>query len=260
MSDSSAAIRIRDLSFRYAPEALHALQGVSLDIPAGAITALLGPNGSGKTTLLHLILGLLTPTAGDIEIAGRQRNGYARRDMSRLMGLVPQLEPIVFDLTLLEYVLLGRAPYLNLLDLPSSRDREIALHMLEAVGLSELRDRPVTTLSGGERQLATVARALTQEPRILLLDEPTSHLDLANKQRALQMLCQLRHDGKTVIFTTHDPNVAGATADQIVLMRQGRILAAGATASVLKADLLSATYGIPVEVTCVQDKVLVITP
>ncbi len=246
---SRAAISLHDLAFRYAADAPDVVQDITLDLPSSAVTAILGPNGSGKTTLLHLILGLLTPQRGRISLNGEF---HSHRRASRVLGLVPQEEPPAFNLNVLETVLLGRAPYLNLLQRPSERDYATAFRALETVGMAALWDRPIPALSGGERQLVILARALTQEPDILLLDEPTSHLDVGNARRILNLMRDLRAQGQTVIFTTHDPNAAATTADHVVLMRQGRVLRAGAVAETLTGNYLSATYDVPIDV--VQDR------
>ena len=245
---TSSAISLSGIEFRYAPNQPIVLQNLSLEIPTGSRTAILGPNGGGKTTLLHLLLGLLEPQAGSIHIAGQPPARVSRRELSRIIGLVPQNEHIPFDFSLLDYVLLGRAPYLGALDQPGADDLQCAGKALEKTGLNPLRERPVTALSGGERQLAMIARALAQNPRILLLDEPTSHLDLGNRRAVQNVLRALAADGVTVVFTTHDPNLATTMADYVILLRSGCLLAAGSMDSVLSADLLSATYGIPVEV------------
>jgi iron complex transport system ATP-binding protein len=257
MSLSPPVLSLHDVSFRYSPAAPDVLQRICLDIPEHAITAILGPNGSGKTTLLHLLLGLLSSTAGEIHLAGQPRDRYSRRELSRLVGLVPQSEHVPFDLSVLEYVLMGRAPYLSLLDLPKAADRRIALQALAMTGLTPLRGRPVPSLSGGERQLAMVARALAQKPQVLLLDEPTSHLDLGNKRRVLSLLQELQGGERTVILTSHDPNAAAAVADHVVLLREGRILAAGPTHQVLTEEHLSATYGVTVEVVQLRGRPLI---
>jgi iron complex transport system ATP-binding protein len=256
---SDAALSLRGLSFAYAAGAPEVLHDVSLDVPAGSITALLGPNGSGKTTLLWLMLGLLRPGAGTIQVAGRPREHYSRRDLSQRVGLVPQDEPVPFDLSVLEFVLMGRAPYLGLLELPSAADRRLAREALATIRLTELEHRAVPSLSGGERQLATIARALVQQSPILLSDEPTAHLDLANTRRVLDVMRALARDGRTLVFTTHDPNLAAAIADHVVLLRDGRILAAAATAAAMTAESLSATYGVEVEIVEVRGRPLVIT-
>ena len=241
-------ISLTSLSFRYHGSAGDVLHDLSLEIPAGAVTAILGPNGSGKTTLLRLLLGVLRPRAGTIRLAGRPQASYSRRALSQLVGLVPQDEHIPFDFSVLEYVLLGRAPYLGPLAMPGEVDYRAALAALEAAGLADLATRPVPTLSGGERQLATLARALAQQPHLLLLDEPAAHLDLSNQGRLLAIVRDLAAAGTTLVLTTHDPNLAATVAAFAILMRDGQVLAAGPADSVLAADHLSATYGVPVQV------------
>jgi iron complex transport system ATP-binding protein len=259
MNAHGAAIALHGVSFRYGPSEPLALNRVSLEIPAGAITAILGPNGSGKSTLLHLLLGLLVPGEGRILLLGRSYDAYKRREASRILGLVPQDEHVAFELSVLEYVLLGRAPYLDLLEMPRSDDRRLAREALAAAGIARLERRAVPSLSGGERQLATVARALAQEPTILLLDEPTSHLDLANARRILKVLRSLKEAGKTIVLTTHDPNAAAAVADHVILLRAGEALSSGPTAVALTSAHLSSTYGVEVEVLQIRGRPLVMT-
>lgn len=247
-----------DLRFGYAKET-QVLRGVSLDVPAGSITAILGPNGVGKTTLLRIVLGALQPDAGEIRLEGKPQASYSRAQLSRLIGLVPQSEYIPFDFSVLEFVLLGRAPYLGPLEMPRAEDRAIALEALRALDLEHLRARAAPSLSGGERQLVTVARSLAQQPRLLLLDEPTAHLDLSNRERVLNVLRAQARAGITIIFTTHDPNLVAAIADFVVLMRQGALLAAGALETTLTAEHLSATYGVPVRVLRVDGQLFVTT-
>jgi iron complex transport system ATP-binding protein len=259
MNSNNTAIALEDVSFSYIAQGPPVLDHISVDIPAGAITALLGPNGSGKSTLLHLLLGLLVPVTGNIFLLGRRQNEYQRRETSRIIGLVPQDEFVVFELSVLEYVLLGRAPYLDLLDLPKSDDRRLAREALITTGIASLEWRSITSLSGGERQLATIARALAQEPKILLLDEPTSHLDLSNARRILSILHSLKESGKTIVLTTHDPNAAAAVADYVILLRTGQVLASGPTTAALSTTHLSSTYGVQVEVIQVRGRPLVLT-
>jgi iron complex transport system ATP-binding protein len=258
VSPGQVAVGLRDLSFAYDAAGPKVLNEITVDIPAGHVTALLGPNGSGKTTLLHLILGLLQPLEGQVLLAGRPANTYSRREVSRLLGLVPQQEQVVFDIRVVEYVLLGRAPHLGLLQLPSEQDLAVVDEVLAATGLTRFRDRTVPSLSGGEKQLATIARALAQHPGIFLLDEPTSHLDLGNRRRILGLMRSLTNDARTVIFTTNDPNSAAAICDHAILMRDGNILAAGDIDHALTATNLSATYGVDVEVIEVHGRPLVV--
>jgi iron complex transport system ATP-binding protein len=241
-------LSVSNLSFGYNGSQRIVLRDLSLEIPAGMVTAILGPNGSGKTTLLRLLLGVLRPKEGAIRLAGRPQASYSRRELSQLVGLVPQDEHIPFDFSILEYVLLGRAPYLSPLAMPGRADHRVALEALHTAGLEGMCDRPLPTLSGGERQLAVVARTLAQQPRILLMDEPTAHLDLGNKGRLLEIMRRLVEGGTTLILTTHDPNLAASIAGYAVLMRRGQVLDAGAAGSVLTRENLSATYGVPVQV------------
>ena len=255
-----SAITVADLSFRYEGADRCALNGVSLEIPDGQVTAILGPNGSGKTTLLRLLLGVLHPQEGTISLAGRPQRSFSRQERGRWLGLVPQDEHVPFDYSVLEFVLLGRAPYLGPLEMPGPVDHRIALETLQTVGLEHLQGRPVPNLSAGERQLATVARALAQQPRLLLLDEPTAHLDLSNRGRLLDIMRALANRGLTVVFTTHDPNLAAAVAGFAILMRQGQILDSGSAASMLTAHKLSDAYGVPVRLAEVEGRRLIWMP
>jgi iron complex transport system ATP-binding protein len=234
--------------FRYEGGKGDVLRTLSVAVPAGGVTAILGPNGSGKTTLLRLMLGVLRPTRGEIRLAGRPLDHYSRRERSQAIGLVPQDEHIPFDFSVIEYVLLGRAPYLGPLEMPGQADRQVALDAIETVGMTTLGDRPLPNLSGGERQLATLARALAQQPRVLLMDEPAAHLDLSNQGRLLGIVRGLAARGVTTVLTTHDANLAAAVAGHAVLIRGGEVLAAGPPETTLTEERLSATYGVPVGV------------
>ncbi len=247
MSDRSL-LTIDDLTFAYNTTQASALDRVSFEINAGTITTILGPNGAGKTTLLHLLLGLRKPASGSILLEDLPLHEYSRRNLSQWMGLVPQSEHVSFEYTVLEYVLLGRAPYLGPLELPGDGDIVIARDALQKTGIAFLEHRPIPALSGGELQLVLLSRALAQQPRILLLDEPTSHLDLANRNITLRILDQLRKEGTTILFTTHDPEAALIVADTIVLMNKGRVLAAGGFEETFTSEKLTQTYGVPVEV------------
>ncbi|HRF48229.1 MAG TPA: ABC transporter ATP-binding protein [Anaerolineales bacterium] len=254
----SGLITLEHLRFGYAADRPMVLPDLSLEIPPGTVTAILGPNGAGKTTLLHLVLGLLAPQGGVVRIAGRPLAEYGRRELSRQIALVPQAEHIPFDFTVLEYVLLGRSPYLGMLEMPGPADYRVAQEALALLGLTDFAPRPVTALSGGERQMAALARALAQEARILLLDEPTSHLDLSNKGRLLQTLRVLAGRGTTIVFTTHDPEMAVLAAQYVVLMRAGEIVDLGPIETVMTADRLTATYGTPVQVVRVDERPVVL--
>jgi iron complex transport system ATP-binding protein len=252
------AITLTDVAFSYEGRSRTLFEGLSLEIPQGAVTAILGPNGSGKTTLLHLILGTLAPENGVVLLAHRPRKQYTRRALGQLIGLVSQNEFIPFNFTVLDYVLLGRAPHLQLLQTPRDADVVIAENVLREIDLHHLRDRSIQSLSGGERQLVMVARALAQRPRILLLDEPTSHLDLSNKGRVLEIIADQTAQGVTVVFTTHEPDLALSAASFAVLMRGGQVLDAGATETTITSTALTKTYGVSVDVVAVDGRRVVV--
>ena len=245
-------LTITNLEFSYEPDQKSVLNKVSFEIQPGTITAILGPNGAGKTTLIHLLLGLRKPVSGTILLKDKSVGHYSRKELSQWIGLVPQSEYVPFEYSVLEYVLLGRAPYLGPLDLPAQSDVEIARQSLVQVGIEHLEMRPIPELSGGELQLVLIARALAQQPKVLLLDEPTSHLDLSNRNITLQILNQLRSNGVTVLFTTHDPEAASLVANNLVLMRQGRVLHTGVLEATFTSQKLSETYGTHIDVIQVE--------
>lgn len=239
------------------------LQDVTFSLRPGRIAAILGPNGVGKTTLLLLTLGWLQPWRGEILLGDMPVRALSARARGQKMALVPQSEHTPFDYTVLEYILLGRAPHLPPLAMPSERDLEIARGALEQVGLAHLAGRPVPTLSGGERQLMLIARALAQltsaEFRItpeclLLLDEPTAHLDLRNKARMIEILRRLRQAGVTILMTNHEPEVVLAVADDVLLMEAGRPPQFGALDEVFTAEALSRVYGLPIRLVQVDGR------
>lgn len=249
---SKPLLSFDQIAFSYRLENGLVIDGLSLGIQPGTVTALLGPNGAGKTTLLHLALGWCQPQSGRVLLDGKPLKKYSRRELGRWIGLVPQSEYIPYEYSLLEYVLLGRAPYLKALEMPRPEDYNAALQALETVGLGRLRNRSVTALSGGERQLVLVARALAQQPRLLLLDEPAAHLDLSNKIRLLDVLRSLVPQGVTILLTAHEPEVAANIATHLVLMRDGHVQHNGPLEREFTTERLSTTYGVPVQVSKVD--------
>jgi iron complex transport system ATP-binding protein len=255
---STPVLELEKVEFAYGSGGKQALRSLSASIPGGEAVAILGPNGAGKTTLLHLALGYLAPRSGRVLFEGQALSSYSRRELGSSIALVPQSERIPFQYTVLEYVTMGRAPYLSPLESPGPEDIRIASEAVEAAGIAELAGRDITTLSGGERQLASIARAIAQGARLMLLDEPMSHLDLANKSRVLDLACGLVAKGTTVVFTTHEPEVAAAAASYLVLMREGRVLEAGPLESTMSGENLSATYGLPVRVESFEGRTIVL--
>jgi iron complex transport system ATP-binding protein len=219
-----------------------------VELATGEVLALLGPNGGGKTTLLKTLLGLLAPQTGEVRLGGKPLTGYASRERARLIAYVPQTHAATFAFTVEAVVLMGRTVHGNLFSRPSAADRAVAVRVLERFGIAHLAERPYTEISGGERQLALLARALAQEPQFIVLDEPTASLDFGNQGKVMREIRALAASGLGVLFTTHDPNHAMRAADRAYLLKQGTRLAEGVTASVLNRLQLEALYGAPVEV------------
>jgi len=220
---------------------------LEVDVNTGEVLALLGPNGSGKTTLLKTLLGLLVPKAGDVQLDGRTLNSYGSRDRARLMAYVPQTHQATFAFTVETVVLMGRIAHGNLFSRPTAADRTVAAQSLERFGIAHLRERPYTMISGGERQLALLARALAQEPEFIVLDEPTASLDFGNQGKVMREIRSLAASGHGVLFTTHDPNHAMRAADRAYLLRDGTKIAEGTVETVLNREQLMALYDAPVE-------------
>jgi iron complex transport system ATP-binding protein len=216
-----AALDFKEVRFSYHQDRPAAVKDFTLAVEAGGVTTILGPNGAGKSTLLFLALGWLPPSGGSVFIEGRTLQDYTRREMGRRVGLVPQRENFQFEYSVLEYVLLGRLPYLSALAQPGEEDYRAAVGALARVGLGGFEHRSVLRLSGGERQMVLIARSLAQQTRILLLDEPTAHLDLHNKARIMRLLRDLQGEGVTLVMTTHEPELASSLASQVVLMSRG---------------------------------------
>jgi len=255
---SSYIIELDKISFSYTSDKTSVLQTLSLNLGKGKITTILGPNGIGKTTLLHIILGWIKAECGQLRLKGRAIESHTRKEMGQLIGLVPQYEHISFEYSLIEYVLLGRAPHLHSLQSPGVKDFEIAMSALDKVGLADCADKSVLHLSGGEKQLVLLARSLAQEPEILLLDEPMSNLDLANKNRILKILKTLKEDGVTILFTSHEPEVAAYLSDYLILMGQNFDIKQGTVEEVLTKKNLTEIYRIPVDIKEIEGRKIIL--
>lgn len=247
-------LSFEQVRFGYNPKTHPVVDSLDLTLKRDCITAILGPNGAGKTTLLFLALGWLKPWAGRISLSGKALEKYSRRALGQQIALIPQSEYIPFEYSVMEYVLLGRSPYLPPLGMPSRVDEELAYQALEKVGITNLLDHSMLGISGGERQLVLAARALAQEPKLLLLDEPTSHLDLSNKYRLVQILKSLREHGTTILMTTHEPDIALSVCEETILMEKGRVLMAGPTSQVVTGENLSRIYHVPVKIITAEGK------
>lgn len=217
-------------------------RGLDVALATGDVLALLGPNGGGKTTLLKTLLGLLAPQSGEVRLGDRRLASLTSRERARLIAYVPQFHIATFAFTVEAVVLMGRTAHGNLFSRPSSADRAIALRVLERFGIAHLRERPYTMISGGERQLVLLARALAQEPQFVVLDEPTASLDFGNQGKVMNEIRALAKSGHGVLFTTHDPNHALRAADRAFLLRDGTRIADGPVAAVLNREQLETLY------------------
>jgi iron complex transport system ATP-binding protein len=218
-------------------------RNVTLAVAPGEALALLGPNGGGKTTLLKTMLGLLPPHGGAITIDGAPLAALPVAERARRIGYVPQAHAGAFAFSVREVALMGRTAHQGLFASPSPKDRAIVDAMLAELGVSHLAEQPYTLISGGERQLTLIARALAQEPAFVVLDEPTASLDFGNQGKVMRQIGQLAARGLGVLFTTHDPNQAMRHADRVALLGEGRILALGSPGEVLTVEAIERLYG-----------------
>jgi iron complex transport system ATP-binding protein len=220
------------------------LQDIDLRIQSGEFFVLIGPNGSGKTTLLKAMASMIRPEQGRVRIMGRLIEGYSRRALARTLAMVPQSPEHEFSFTVREVVLMGRSPHLGLLGLEGQNDLDIADHAMQSMQVEHLAQRRLHQLSGGEKQRVLIARALCQEPEIMLLDEPTSSLDLAHQVLVMDLLEELKQKrGITVIMVAHDVNLAALYADRLLLLRSGRAVRQGPPKEVLTFETLEQTFG-----------------
>jgi iron complex transport system ATP-binding protein len=223
--------------------------GRHLDVTliTGEVLALLGPNGSGKTTLLKTLMGLIAPHSGEVRLGERALADFSSRERAHLLAYVPQSHVATFAFTVETIVLMGRTAHGDLFSRPSAADRTIASRSLDRLGIAHLSDRAYTMISGGERQLVLLARALAQEPQFIVLDEPTASLDFGNQGKVIKEIRNLAAAGHGVLFTTHDPNHARRAADRAYLLREGARIGEGSVEAVLERSQLETLYGSPVE-------------
>lgn len=241
------------LRFAYRQHSI--LYGISLDFWQGEIVSLLGPNGSGKTTLLKLLLGLLAPASGSVCFQGRPLTSIARAELAKHLAYVPQVHHEAFAYTVEDVVLMGRMPHHSFFSTYSQEDRRLALAALERLHILPLRQHPYTEISGGERQLTLIARALAQGATTFIMDEPVNGLDYGNQMRLLADITGLAKDGYTFIMTTHFPDHALMTADRVVLLKDGSVLADGPPDLVITKETLRTLYRIEVEVLTIHNQI-----
>jgi iron complex transport system ATP-binding protein len=237
------ALALDGVRFRYGPRGPWVVDGLSLAAAPGEALGLVGPNAAGKTSVLRLATGYVRPQAGEVRLFGRPLLTYARAEAARLVGFVAQEAPAGLAFRAGEAVLMGRAPHLPGLGFERPGDLAAADDAMRRVGVRHLADRPLDALSGGERRRVLLARALAQTPRLLLLDEPASHLDLGHQQRLVDLVRDLAREGVAVVAVWHDLSLAAAACDRLALLAGGRLLAEGEPWAVLTPANIEAAYG-----------------
>ena len=243
---SESAIALTDVAFGYAAEPV--VRGVSFTVGRGEFVGIIGPNGSGKSTLLRLMSGYLRAWRGQVTVAGRPIERYERRELGRLIGVVPQETAVVFPFSVAEMVLFGRTPHLGGFGFERDSDLAAARRAMQRTDTAHLAQRIITELSGGERQRVILARALAQEPTILLLDEPAAFLDIRHEVEMYDLLRDLQREGMTVVSVLHDLNIAALYCDRLLLLSEGSLARAGTAAEVITYPTLTEVYGTEVYV------------
>ena len=242
-----ALLEAQQVTFTYGSEAV--LRELTLALAPGELLGVLGPNGSGKTTLVRLLSGVLAPTSGSVQLAGQPLARLGRREVARRLAVVPQDPTLDFPFTALEVVLMGRSPHLSALGFPRAHDLAVARAAMARLDVAGFEHRPLERLSGGERQRVLLARAIAQDPQVLLLDEPTTHLDLRHQTGIYDVVHALRRErGTAVLSVLHDPNLAALYCDRLVLLAGGGIARQGSAREVLTPEALRAAYGTDVHV------------
>jgi iron complex transport system ATP-binding protein len=230
------------------------IEKVSLSVESGEILCILGPNGVGKTTLFKSILGFLKLLGGEILLNGEDTKALSQRRLARAVGYVPQAHTPPFPFTVRDVVVMGRTAHMGMFASPSDEDFYEAERALEVLGILFLRDRVYTEISGGERQMVLIARALTQKPEILIMDEPTSNLDFGNQIKVLEQINRLSQKGLGVIMTSHFPNHVFLCSTKVVLMQSSQVITVGSADEVITEKNLKAAYGINVRITSITDE------
>lgn len=242
-------IDIHDLSFSYSDnENNWIFSNIGFSLDSGEVFCLLGPNGSGKSTLLKCISRLLMPATGWVEIDGDNISEFSAKKIAEKIGFVPQSLVSTFPFNVEDIVVTGRASRISTISSPGPKDRDRAYDAMARIGIVHLAKRPCTRLSGGEWQMVLIARALTQSPKVLLLDEPTSHLDLGNQIKILEVVDTLSKQGVTILMASHSPNHAFLTANKVGILNNGNLAVLGDPDTVLTEAVLKTTYGIPIKV------------
>lgn len=243
---------VRDLSLAYGqgPVIVH---NASFTLDEGEIMTILGPNGTGKSTLLNSLMRLHVPLSGEVLLCGVPLAKQSARDIARTVAYVRQQQSLAFSFEVLDFVVMGRAPWLPTFARPKARDYDSAMAALEAMGVAKLAHRSYSDISGGERQQVVIARSIVQEPKVILLDEPTAHLDFGNQIRTLELACKLSASGYAIVMTTHDPNHAILMGGKTAILDRNGHLSVGRSADMLTEDRLSELYRVDLRVMDIRE-------
>ncbi len=239
-------IRTENISFSYGQKAI--LDNVSMQIKEGDIVSLLGPNGAGKSTLIKILLGLLKPDAGHVYLDSVNIKSYKEKELARKVAYVPQTSYLPFSYSVLDIVIMGRISYQSIFSKYSKKDKEIAKTCLEKLGILNLKDKMYNELSGGQQQLVLISRALAQEAKVFIMDEPVSGLDYGNQMRLLESIKNLADQGYTFLKSTHYPDHAFLVSNKVVLMKEGKILTMGSPDEIITKENINILYGIDVSI------------
>ena len=232
---------VRGLRYAY-PNGHKVVNDATFTLDEGEVLTILGPNGAGKSTLFNCLANIRKPTAGEILLGGRPMASLSVKEVASVIGYVQQTHIAVFDYTVIYFVMMGRAAKVGMFSRPSEADRQIAMEALETLGIAHLAERSYTAISGGERQLVLIARALTQQPKAILLDEPTSHLDFGRSTLILELVRELKAKGFSVIMTTHDPNHAILLGEKAALLDRAGVLHVGSAEEIVTEENLRPLY------------------
>lgn len=245
------SLEVRDLCFSYGTHEV--LRNISFSLEGGQVLSVLGPNGVGKSTLFQCILGLQTPQSGQILVDSQPVSHLNAREMAKKIAYIPQSHNPAFNFSVLDMVLMGTTAQLGTFSVPGKKQTQAASRVLERLGIAHLANRGYAHISGGERQLCLIARAMVQEARILVMDEPSSNLDYGNRIRVMQTLRALAEDGYAVVQSTHDPDQAYLCSDRILALCGGQVLAWGTPQETISDSLISQLYGVEVEVCSLRE-------
>ena len=245
------SLEVRALRFAYGEHEV--LKGLSFSAEYGELLSVLGPNGVGKSTLFRCILGLLKPLSGECLIDGKSTAGLSAKELAAHIAYIPQSHYPTFNFSVMDMVLMGTTAQVNALSVPGKRQLALAREALQKLGIAHLENRGYTNISGGERQLVLIARAIAQQARILIMDEPSANLDYGNRTRVMQTVRALAKDGYAIIQSTHDPDQAFLYSDKVLAIHGGQVLAHGSPGDTVTGELISKLYGVEVEVCSLKD-------